>query len=484
MLTFASSQLSWLAALAVIGTHLALGADEFPVVARVLCTVPALIMIVEARGYLRKTSNELPFIVLAMLQFYIAFGFPVLFDFRFFDFKGPVFFTEGTRIEASIAVALGSLGVWGGARAGYLLGPGIARFATKGLPPEVTGRGWDQAFYIYAAATVLMSLLITFSLSVVPVQIQLAVFVIFQLEFLLGIAMVKGPQSLGPRLSWAILAFSALIGMARGQMEPIFRSGMAFVAARWVTLRRIPVLGIALVIVLFTILQPVKHYYRYEVWTREAHTGQSSNVSERVTAWQNAFANASASESQKTGSEASAVERLCELNPMMHAMTMVPRQIPYLYGQSFVEVLYSFIPRLLWPNKPTSVEGISQRYAVIFGLQSERAAQSTAVGMNLLVEGYWNFGWFGVILLCFAEGLVVGASQSALCGGHWALRAIGIAQIATLTVNSTVVLLYSSLFQATVGRLLIVWGLYWMARMLSGRARSGRGAVTRRLARR
>jgi hypothetical protein len=274
------------------------------------------------------------------------------------------------------------------------------------------------------------------------------------------------------------------MGMARGQLEPIARSGMAFIAAWWVTLRRIPVLAIALMIGTFMVLQPIKHYYREQVWMREMHTGQSTNVSDRVTAWQNAFANASSSTEAREASETSAVARLCELNPVMHAMMVVPKQVPYLYGQGFVEVLYSFIPRLVWQNKPTSIEGVSQRYAVIFGLQSERGAQTTAIGMNLLVEGYWNFGWPGVALLCFAAGLVVGASQSTLSGEHWALRAIGIAQTATLSISSTVVLLYSTLFQATVGRLFVVWALHWMANMLGKGAPSKRSVITRRFARR
>src|SRR6185437_12829104 len=103
--------------------------------------------------------------------------------------------------------------------------------------------------------------------------------------------------------------------------------------------------------------------------------------------------------------------------------------------------------------KPTTIDSITQQYAVIFGIQTERGSHTTAIGMNMLVEGFWNFGWLGIALLCFAAGLVAGASQSVFSGEHWALRTIGIAQISTLNIPSTVVVAYSSLFQFAVGRL-------------------------------
>ncbi len=165
-------------------------------------------------------------------------------------------------------------------------------------------------------------------------------------------------------------------------------------------------------------------------------------------------------------------------------MQVVPQRVPFIYGKSLLEVVYAPIPRLIWPNKPTTIDSMTQHYAVIFGIQTERGAQSTAIGMNMLVEGYWNFGWLGIALLCFAAGLVVGASQSVFSGKHWALCAIGIAQISTLNIPSTVVVTYSSLFQFAVGRLIAVWGIDWLARVLGSRTKRVRGAVIHRLARR
>jgi hypothetical protein len=203
-----------------------------------------------------------------------------------------------------------------------------------------------------------------------------------------------------------------------------------------------------------------------------------------VAAWGDALQGELSADSHGSGDDDSALVRLSELNPVMHAIEVVPTRVPYLYGESLIEVLYSPIPRLIWRDKPTMVDRASQRYAVIFGIQTERGAQSTAIGMNLLVEAFWNFGWFGVGLWCFASGLIPGVSQTLFAGRHWALRAVGIAQIACLTISGTAVNTYSVLFQNIVARFIAVWGIFWVAQALSGRPATRRMASHRAAGRR
>ncbi len=311
------SQLSWLTALIAIGCHLALAADDIPLVARVFGVVPALIIIVEARAYLRKESNELPFILFAMLQFYVFFGFPVFVETRFFDLTGPVLFTDTMRNAAGLAVALGALSLWAGGRVGFRWGRRFASFAERAMPPAESPSGsWDLAFYIFAGVTVLVSIVSSFAPNLIPSQIGQAVGVTFQLEFAIGLAIVRAPRSLGRRSGDALLVFGALVGMARGMINPIARSGMAYIAGRWVTMRRLPIVAIGVMIALFAILQPAKQAYRAQIWSEEARTGQSTNVSQRVTAWQNVFTSAPSQYEAHGQPEESKWSRLCAARPV------------------------------------------------------------------------------------------------------------------------------------------------------------------------
>jgi hypothetical protein len=201
-------------------------------------------------------------------------------------------------------------------------------------------------------------------------------------------------------------------------------------------------------------------------------------LSSRLDAWQSSFSN---NEAHHRRSENEAMARLSELSAVMHALGVVPSRIDYLYGATYTQILYAPIPRLIWPDKPDSKHEYSQRYSVIFGLQTESGSESTAFNLNPIVEGYWNFGWFGIALACAAMGLVLGAQQRLFSGSHWALFAGGIAQLAGVTVAASTTIMYSSLFQFLTARVITAWGVYGLARALSsGRAK---GSVTGRLAR-
>jgi len=158
----------------------------------------------------------------------------------------------------------------------------------------------------------------------------------------------------------------------------------------------------------------------------------------------------------------------------------VPSRIDYMYGATYTQILYAPIPRLLWADKPDSRHEYSQRYSVIFGLQTESGSETTAFNLNPLVEGYWNFGWFGIALACAAMGLMVGAQQRLFSGSHWALFAGGVAQLAALTIAASATIMYSSLFQSLTARVITAWVVYLMARALS---RPTHGGVVRRAAR-
>jgi hypothetical protein len=234
-----------------------------------------------------------------------------------------------------------------------------------------------------------------------------------------------------------------------------------------------------LIVAIYLVLQPIKHTFREQVWAPAARGGGTAGVSARVDAWENAFSVYFTDQPQsRTAAESGgAMERLSELGAVMHAFEMVPSRVDYLNGAGFFPIVYAPIPRLLWPDKPTTRDTV-QRYGVTFGRQTEDGAISTALNLPLLVEGYWNFGWFGIVLVCVAVGLWLGFSQKLFAGDHWAMRAMGVANLTNITVSSSAVLIYAVIFQTMVGRIAVVWAIYWLAKALSGRTK-GAGLVRR-----
>lgn len=60
------------------------------------------------------------------------------------------------------------------------------------------------------------------------------------------------------------------------------------------------------------------------------------------------------------------------------------------------------IPRLLWPDKPVTTDLGVDFYQLVTG------RRSTHLGLGIFGEGYWNLGWFGVVGISLATGIVFG----------------------------------------------------------------------------
>jgi hypothetical protein len=474
------SRFTGLAILIIVGAHVVLGIDDDPIVMRVLLAVPAVLFVLEVRRYLRSEARELPFLPLVLLQFYTAFGFAVFFDLPFYDLGGRVFFGPATRVAGGVAVALGALSLSAGARLGMRLGGELRGALKRVLPPDTRPSRWDDALYVYAGACVLAAVLTTFFTQAIPVSLSLAVFYMFPLEMALGLAVLRPPRALGQRAGQIILAIGVAMGVLRGQLEPVGRTCVAFISVRWVVTRKIAIGIIMAMVALYVVLQPAKHRYREQVWGHAAKTNEELGVSGRLDAWEVSLADTFSGDATHAKEEGSSMSRLSELEATLHALEVVPGRVDYAYGESLMQLLYAPIPRLLWPDKPVSKDEVGQRYAVIFGRQTDQGAQTTAIGMSLLVEGYWNFGWIGIVLYSGAIGLLVGAWQRTFVGEHWALGTIGVAQIASVQASVPVVVIYGQLFQSLAGRLMGVWLIFLVAQILSKKAR--RGVPVRRLA--
>ncbi|MFT3775288.1 MAG: hypothetical protein QM820_58820 [Minicystis sp.] len=460
---FFITNLAYFVCAALIPAHLLFAVEEHSFAVRILTAIPAIVLVLEAQSFLKKEAGELPFVVLALLQYYAVFCFGVFFHLKFFDVRGPVSFSEQARTSGAAAVALGSICIWAGARLGRRIGNHLGPTLVKAMPRAEVPEQWDQALLFYAGVTALLQLVIVFFPNIIPPTLAQPFLYTFPIELAIGFAIGAPLRKNAAKLTNALVGVTMAIGMLRGSMEYVFRGGIAYVAGRWAATRTVSLRLAAGVVLLYAVVQPVKGAYRQQVWTAGAR--QTVGVSERVSAWGNAFSPEGRSVDE--GGDG-AMGRLSELGAVMHAFDVLPGRVQFLDGSGFLPVLYAPIPRFMWQDKPTTQQTV-QRYGVVFGRQTEGGARTTAFNLPLLVEGYWNFGWAGIVFVCGALGLWVGLSQKMFAGGHWAMRATGMANVTNLSVAGPIVYVYGSIFQMLAGRLFVCWSVFWLAQLLSRR---------------
>lgn len=82
-----------------------------------------------------------------------------------------------------------------------------------------------------------------------------------------------------------------------------------------------------------------------------------------------------------------------------------------MYGEGMDYLVYAFIPRFIWPDKPTITRGAW--FTVYLGQARTEAKATTSLGQTAPGELYWNFGWYGVVIGMTILGI--------MCGKLWKL---------------------------------------------------------------
>ena len=160
---------------------------------------------------------------------------------------------------------------------------------------------------------------------------------------------------------------------------------------------------------------------------------------------------------------------------------LLPGRVQFAGGGGWLNILYAPIPRLFWANKPTT-DDFEQSYSIIFNRQTQLGAQSTSILMPLLVDGYWNFGWPGIVFVTFIVGIWVGVCQKMYAVKHWALQAMAVGQLSQLEIIGSLAVTYSGVTQHVIGPIISSWLVYWLARFFSSRETYKGTAQANRLA--
>ncbi|MEZ8452260.1 O-antigen polymerase [Vibrio splendidus] len=76
----------------------------------------------------------------------------------------------------------------------------------------------------------------------------------------------------------------------------------------------------------------------------------------------------------------------------------------YALGENYINIIYAFIPRAYWPEKPVIAE------SGIIGMKLKNVSDSAGAGLppGATAYAYYNFGTFGVVILMSLGGVIAG----------------------------------------------------------------------------
>ncbi len=245
--------------------------------------------------------------------------------------------------------------------------------------------------------------------------------------------------------SWAIL------GIVGGTLEGVAVPITLVFMVRWHVRRRFPWALAAVIPGIFLILTPLKLEYRARVW--EGSEGRGGVIS-MLKVWWSVAEDSLAG--QRLGQEqhdsiSEVAARLDLLHKFAYVESQTPNEVPYFKGNSYSYLIYTFIPRVLWPNKPVA-SAATDLVDFAYGLRSEQNT-TTNIGIGQIAEAFANFGWYGILGVMILQGLFLRSVNQVLNGPQSdGGRAIYVA-IAVLFLNgvgTSAVVLFGSVIQLSL----------------------------------
>jgi hypothetical protein len=172
--------------------------------------------------------------------------------------------------------------------------------------------------------------------------------------------------------------------------------------------RRLPRLALVLVAILILFFQVGKEEFRRTYWTGQAKAGQIERVSfwinSSIERWGAALNDPSGEGLKETLTFT--LSRVSLLAQTGDVIEQTPAVVPYQNGRLYSYMLYTWIPRVVWPDKPSMNEA-NQFYQVAYGVTEEENLDKISIAIGILTESYINFGWLGVVGIMFLVGAFI-----------------------------------------------------------------------------
>jgi hypothetical protein len=198
--------------------------------------------------------------------------------------------------------------------------------------------------------------------------------------------------------------------LATGALAQIVFFLLFLVLVLWRQHKRLPLTIMLITAIFFLLFNPVKGEYRSYAWN---NTGDEMGTLEKAQLFINLavdyYSNPDNSPSTETESrsiiEDSIINRVSQIALLSKVVEDTPDRVPHWNGQSYSSLWTSFVPRILWPNKPTAAWG--NIFGRVYGYLN-RYDYTTSLNLPWIVEMYINFGDIGIFLGMALVGLLLG----------------------------------------------------------------------------
>lgn len=225
---------------------------------------------------------------------------------------------------------------------------------------------------------------------------------------------IRGQSSIADRILVMGFLIVRLVGGLSSGWLGVSASILAICGAIYLMeMRRIPRWALVFVVLFTLFFQVGKDDFRKEYWQGSGQgmvEQEQGNRIERVTFWvQGSFAKWNEALSDSTGESFRralnpSVSRISLLNQSANVIEQTPSVVPYQYGWLYSYMAITWIPRFVWPDKPSMSEA-NQYYQVAYGLTREEDLNKVAISAGIMTEGFMNFGWAGVVGIMFLAGI-------------------------------------------------------------------------------
>lgn len=168
----------------------------------------------------------------------------------------------------------------------------------------------------------------------------------------------------------------------------------------WNRTRRLPWRMMLLSMAIVVLLNPVKGAYRAETWSVDA---DALSTSQKAEIFWDAAEKYYLDADRQFIDDPGTVNRLAHIAVLSYVISTTPDPVPYWMGGSYRTLWTSFIPRLLWPDKPQAT--IGQEFGHRYMLLGD-SDETTSFNLPWLPEFYANFGLLGVIFGMFGVGVL------------------------------------------------------------------------------
>ena len=224
---------------------------------------------------------------------------------------------------------------------------------------------------------------------------------------------IRGQSTVGDKvLVFAFLIVRLVGGLSSGWLGVSASILLICGAIYLIELRRIPRWAMVFVVMFTLFFQVGKDDFRRTYWQssgQEAKEEQGGRV-ERVAFWAQSSLDKWTDALSDTSGESfrralnPSVSRISLLNQTANVIELTPSTVPYQYGQLYSYIVITWVPRFIWPDKPSMSEA-NQYYQVAYGLTSEDDLSKVSISVGILTEGFMSFGWVGVAVIMFLMGI-------------------------------------------------------------------------------